>query len=523
MRTVGEYVSHGNVQRGWIVPPRSRLRAGRFGRMFRHLEPSNRDEAFLENLSLVMREPARPSDHIDQIPAGYTYFGQFIDHDLTFDPASSLTRRNDPNALVNFRTPRFDLDSLYGEGPIGQPYLYEKDRATLRIEKNTPIQGEEDLPRLSNDSVAVIPEPRNDENVIISQLHLAMMKFHNKVVVELLNEGKASRGDLFESAQQIVRWHYQWCVLSDFLPKLTGLPSISTMPPHVERRGLTVEALNALSRHPLQFEDIPFPNEARGSQWRKDLRLFRWIHDPFIPVEFSSAVFRFGHSMVRDGYNLNASAGEIDLFNGSRSLAGAKQRPKGMKIDWFLFFDFPDSPWEPRNMTRARPIDTLIAKPLTHVPVSIVRDGPTSLPLRNLLRGRTFDLPSGQAVAYAMGLPKDQILGEGRPLEIDHLGVGNSAIARGGMAIDLKALEAGLQKDAPLWYYTLAEAQAFTHGLRLGPMASRIMAEVFVGLLLADQSSFLNNRPRWAPTQGAFGCTQDGKFGIADFLRWAVT
>ncbi len=522
MRALEQPVSHGKLQRGWIVPPRSRLSVGRFGRMFRHLNPSSNDEAFLENLSLIMREPARPSDHIDQIPAGYTYFGQFVDHDLTFDPVSSLTRHNDPNALVNFRTPRFDLDSLYGEGPIGQPYLYEKDRATLRIAINTPVAGEEDLPRLSNDSVAVIPDPRNDENVIISQLHLAMMKFHNKVVA-VLKLDNAWQGDLLKAAQQIVRWHYQWCVLSDFLPRLTGLPSIARMPPHVGRGELTHEALNELSRHPLQFEDLPLANGARGGQWRKDLRLFKWVHDPFIPIEFSGAVFRFGHSMVRDGYNLNARGGEIDLFNEGRSLAGSKQRPPGMGIDWSLFFDFPNSPWGPHNMTRARPIDTLIAKPLAQLPASVARDGPTSLPLRNLLRGRAFDLPSGQAIAVAMGLTKDQILGQGRPFEIDHLGIGNSTIERGGVAVDLKALEADLQKDAPLWYYTLAEAQAFEHGLRLGPMASCMMAEVFVGLMLADQSSFLNIDPRWAPAAQKFGCSQDRKFEIADLIAWAIS
>lgn len=73
------------------------------------------------------------------INAGYTYLGQFIDHDLTFDPASSLQKQDDPDALVDFRTPRFDLDNIYGRGPDDQPYLYEEDGRLLQLGR--PLTG----------------------------------------------------------------------------------------------------------------------------------------------------------------------------------------------------------------------------------------------------------------------------------------------------------------------------------------------------------------------------------------------
>ena len=151
------------------------------------------------------------------IPAGYTYLGQFIDHDITFDPGSSLTKLNDPDALHNFRTPALDLDSVYGSGPKDEPFRYTGDRFIL----GTPLTGSpdtraHDLPRASNHR-AIIGDHRNDENVIVAQLHSVMMRFHNAIVGDLLNTP-----DRFASAQQSVQWHYQWVVVWDFLCRICG-------------------------------------------------------------------------------------------------------------------------------------------------------------------------------------------------------------------------------------------------------------------------------------------------------------
>ena len=99
-----------------------------------NLLPESADTpAQLKALGQTMEDVGRPEELGPEDPdagdssvaAVYTYFGQFVDHDITFDPVSSLERLNDPDALVNFRTPRFDLDSVYGRGPLDEPFLYD--------------------------------------------------------------------------------------------------------------------------------------------------------------------------------------------------------------------------------------------------------------------------------------------------------------------------------------------------------------------------------------------------------------
>jgi len=178
----------------------------------------------LDALARAMVEP-EPKEGEDvtagdnpDIPAGFTYFGQFVDHDLTFDPTSKLQRDNDPDALVDFRTPRFDLDAIYGRGPDDQPFLYEDDGVRMLIGTNEA--GEDDLPRNAKGR-ALLGDARNDENLIVSQLSLGVLRYHNKVVerpsvFELPSERR------FDEGRRIVRWHYQWAVVHDFLARLVG-------------------------------------------------------------------------------------------------------------------------------------------------------------------------------------------------------------------------------------------------------------------------------------------------------------
>src|SRR6185295_13620350 len=196
---------HGTV-RGFDSVLKSRNFEGRFGRMFRNLPAAGFDPRDLLELGATMIS-AKTED--SNVPAGYAYFGQFLGHDITFDPASSLQHDNDPDALVDFRTPRFDLDSVYGRGPVDQPYLYEKDDSCFLLGDLLDNNEDVDVPRAATER-AIIADPRNDENVIVSQLHAIFLRFHNRMVEENPDAD-------FSGVQQLVRWHYQWVVLYDFL------------------------------------------------------------------------------------------------------------------------------------------------------------------------------------------------------------------------------------------------------------------------------------------------------------------
>src|ERR1700758_1906828 len=180
---------HGRGVRGLSLPRSSQLFTGPFGRIFRALSPAefgNNDQENRQNLATLGKAMVStrddPKDGPDPeesgIPALYTYLGQFVDHDLTFDPSSSLQQQDDPDGLVDFRTPRFDLDNVYGRGPDDQPYMYDftkgSDRAKFLLGK--PLTGApaikppaQDLARNASNIApgqnarAIIGDPRNDE------------------------------------------------------------------------------------------------------------------------------------------------------------------------------------------------------------------------------------------------------------------------------------------------------------------------------------------------------------------------
>jgi hypothetical protein len=452
---------HGQLYLRDGVPPRFRFPArGRFGRMFRCVRPFAQDtpavRKALEKLGEAggVMDPGNANPDNPRIPAGFTFLGQFIDHDLTFDPTSSLERQSDPESIENFRTPVFELDSVYGAGPAASPYLYESDRnnrGKLLIDADRP----HDLPRNSQ-GIALLGDPRNDENIIVSQLHLAFVKFHNAVYDKLKADG-VSPGQLFDETQKLVRWHYQWIVLHEFLPLLVGQDMVNT----VLRQGL------------------------RFYSWR-------WRREPFIPVEFSVAAYRFGHSQVRGGYGINDGFGAaIFVPPGATGEDLSSGRPLEARkvIDWRRFFAL-DVSVTPQLSQR---IDTTLSRPLFQLPFGVAAN-PASLAQRNLLRHLTFGLPSGQTVARRMGAS---------PLSADELA-------------DVAAIDAGLAKSTPLWFYVLREADKRANGQTLGPVGGRIVAEVFIGLLQADDLSFVSQNPTWKPTLGT-----NGDFKMTDLLGFA--
>jgi hypothetical protein len=476
---------HGSEElRGLDAVPRSRLHEGRFGRMFRALPPADQPRDALIALGTAMSERRRPiarNQDNARIASVYTYLGQFIDHDITFDPTSRLQRLNDPDALHNFRTPRYDLDSLYGSGPADSPFLFDSRDDVFRgvrllIGRN-PDENEAGDPLERDDLLrnrqerAVIGDPRNDENVIVSQLQLAFVRFHNRTARLLHDRNRRlKRAALFKAAARLVRWHYQWVVVRDFLPRIVG---------------------DQLAREVLKPDGTT------------ELRFFEWQNQPFMPVEFSAAAYRFGHSMVRPSYDLNDNVldvpifGRVDRPGHFDHLGGFRALPVGWTIDWRRFVKIGNSRPQP-----SRKINTRLADPLLHLPLNIDLKR-NSLAALNLLRGKALQLPSGQEVANAIG----ETPMTAAQLKLDRFGL--SAAHR-----------AALEAETPLWYYVLREAE-MGGGQQLGRVGGRIVAEVLVGLLNGDPHSFLRQDPNWKPER--IPAAQRRKFTLADLLKFATT
>ena len=463
---------HADPVRGLQRVAESRLVQGRFGRMFRGLPPLQLSAAAVRALAGLMAEGDTVGGKNDNpdVPAGYTYLGQFLDHDLTFDPASSLERQNDPDALTNFRTPRFDLDSVYGRGPADQPYLYSDTRPDRFLVDRR--DGLLDLPRNSQGR-ALIGDPRNDENVLVSQVHLTLLRFHNAVVKRLREFPAAAPrpGETsFAAAQRVVRWHYQWVLAHDFLRRVVG----------AETHG------SVLVREPLVPGGTPVEQVRR--------RFYSWQSEPFIPVEFSVGAYRIGHSMVRAGYDLNTTVtgvpilpdGPIRTADPLSHLGGFRPLPAQWQVEWRRFFDVGR---RAPGLQLSRILNTKIAPPLLELPPEVAA-GISSLAERNLLRGVRLGLPSGQDVARAMGVA---------PLSDRQL-----LLPEPGAA--------------PLWWYVLREAKVLGAGRHLGPVGGRIVAEVFLGVLEADPSSYLKAEPGWRPFLPA---ATKNDFTMGDLIAFA--
>jgi hypothetical protein len=412
---------------------------------------------------LLITDPTLSANNPDNPThtAGTTFMGQFLDHDMTFDIASKLGKATEPFTAPNGRTPAFDLDSVYGGGPVASPQLYEAgDRAMLRIESGGQF---EDLPR-ATDGTAIIGDPRNDEHVIIAGLQCAFIRFHNEAV-ELARAKGAD--DPFAEARRLTTWHYHWMILHEFLPLFVG------------------QAL---------VDDV----------LRNGRRFYRPRVGAYIPVEFQAAAYRFGHSMVRPSYRANMKGDKGGpffalIFSPSATgpdpvdLRGGCRAPRRF-VGWQTFFDFGDG-----EVKRNKRIDTKVSTPLFTLPLGAIasHDPPTALPQRNLLRQLTWKLPSGQTLAKKMRLPS---------LAPDDLS-------------ELAGYGVGFDRSTPLWYYVLKESEVMADGLHLGPVGGRIVAEVIIGLLQTDPASYVTVRPNWKPTlPSKFGA---GQFRMIDFLAFA--
>lgn len=450
-----------------------------YSRMFKGNQHPSFPEESLKDLAHAMGIGRLVT--LDGTPSGLVYFGQFIDHDLTRDETKLRDAgKRPPEQTRNFRTARFDLDSLYGKGPAGEladpliapeDYLYDhsipgSERFRLgRIdppEPGSPARKpltRSDLPRRS-DLTAVIADDRNDENLIIAQLTTVFLKFHNRLL-DLLDQDKpliqhAGGKTPFEKAQRLVTWHYQYLVIREFIDNII----LNCVSNKVFSGSYTPQLFRPQSGQPVD-----------------------------LPVEFAMAAFRFGHSMVRNDYRLHAGSDkELSalLRREPRRLAADEV------VDWDLFFGDRGT-----GTNLALRIDTKLASALTQLPPNVVAlftgCAPSeilSLPARTLIRGSRVGLPSAQEACCQAKIPF-----------VD--------FRRGERHYDLLK-QHGMDKRTPLWYYLLHEAwiagsdfpntiQLRKSGLRLGQLGSLIVAEVILGLLTADGSSFLHASPPWKP------------------------
>jgi hypothetical protein len=457
------------------------------------------------------------------VPAGYTYFGQFVDHDLTLDSKSTFDGNNHP---TNQRTPRFDLDCVYGQGPLDDPHMYEADGVHMKLGRVLDAAADrKDLFRetIGGKNRARIGDHRNDENSIVSQIQAGFIRFHNKVADKLKKSDPSLTGAVwFNASRNEVRWTYQRTLVEDYLKRV------------IDKN--VIEA----------FETTRKPNARGASTIATAFALYRPENRAALPLEFAGAAYRFGHSLVRNGYVLGDDGTNLNkfiIFDGNmdeNSLIGFQPLIDSHFInDWRRFF--PDSseegkkgvplpggkggnneqnigdddvPGTPRLQWAYR-LDPMIANPLRMLPVVVADDPPPSLLVRNLWRGAAFQLPFGQEFETALKLPKldPKYFCFRQELQRD---------ATDSKQYQFVKVDAKMIKNTPLWFYILAEAQkptvdalkgkpvfneddllenAGATGTQLGPVGGRILLEVFNGLLDSDPDSYRNHpdAATWKP------------------------
>jgi len=403
-----------------------------YARLFPNLPSFTADVAFLNALGRAggLCDCGAGDDDEESLgsdAAGWPFFGQYIAHDITAD-RSAVQAHVDPSRLRNARSPKLNLECLYGDGPVGHPFLFQHTDGAKLL---TSPDGH-DVQR-NAEGTAVIGDPRNDSHVLMSQMHLAFVRAHNAFVDRVRARG-TPEADVFETAARELRWHYQSAILGEFLPHLIGAPLVDTLL-HEGRRFYVPEG------------------------------------EPFIPLEFADAAYRYGHSQIRHFYTLNGDAVPHKVFP---DLVGFHPTPPDLHVEWPRLFDVAGHP----PAQRAKKMDGRLVDALISLPDVITGESPEefhSLAARDLQRGQGVGLPSGEAVAVAMSET---------PLTAEE--VGTAAV--------------GWRGETPLWYYILREADVRGAGDRLGPVGGRIVGEVLLGLLDLDESSVRHAPADWRPS-----------------------
>jgi hypothetical protein len=335
--------------------------ASSYARLFPDLPPFTADETFL--YALGRAGGLCDCGDIDDDPsslgteaAGWPFFGQFIAHDITAD-RSALGSHVDPSRLRNARSPQLDLECLYGDGPIGHPFLYQRSDPAKLL---TSPDGHDLLRNI--EGTAIIGDPRNDSHVLMSQMHLAFVYAHNRLVDRSRANG-TPESEVFDTAARELRWSYQAAILREFLPKLIG-------------------------------------GAATDQLVREGRRFYQPKADAFIPLEFADAAYRYGHSQIRHKYSLNKTSPATSIFP---DLLGFRPVSPEHRVDWTHLFDASGHP----PAQRGKKIDGRLVGALIALPVALTGNSEVaefhSLAVRDLERGQEVGLPSGEEIARLMG------------------------------------------------------------------------------------------------------------------------
>jgi Animal haem peroxidase len=440
-----------------------------------------------------------------QIPAGFTYLGQFIDHDMTFDRTNVMLGANvSPAQLLQARSPSLDLDSLYGAGPQDpeSAKFYEADGLHLKMGKTVaadgiPAKDGFDLPRGAGNTVAqkrkaIVPDPRNDENLAVAQTHLAFHRFHNRVVDTQL--GSVPQSQKFDKAREIVTKHYQWMIRTDYLPRICA-------------PGVVNDVFNNGRK---AFEVGVNPTNV-----------------PTMPIEFSVAAFRLGHAMIRRAYNWNQrfddGAGTLDwlfIFSaGGGDLFGEQRLASNWIADFRRLYDFGEAGKQnlvvpASKFNRAMRIDTTLVDPLKNLPPGTFggpnvpfNDPKANLAFRNLTRAKMVKLATGQQMATFL---------KGKGVNLTKLTKAQIRDGKNGAPLDAltQAQRQAVLKDTPLWFYILREAEF--GGGRLKGVGGRIVAETFHRAMEGSQHSIVRDTS-FSPSLGPNSNT----FRMVDLLLFA--
>lgn len=450
------------------------------------------DPAALAALGEAMMECTGGPTIGGDMPAAYTYLGQFIAHDVT-----KMATVDEADGKLNWRSSALDLDSLFG--PVDRrlrPVPDTRFEAGLGLGRTSGGDaGFDDLPRTDRGEAAV-PDPRNDNNLAVAQFHVSMIKFHQAVAARFAGESPGAQ-------RRITLQHFQAVVLFDYLRRIVD------------------QAV---------YRDV-FLNGRAVVHAGVDLTKNAFL----IPVEFAAACFRMGHSMVRSHYMMwgkdtGGALGQLLAF----TFRGGSLEQGRLPADWvahwpYLLDEGPDT------SMRAALIDTRLAQRFFRLPDWMFprrRDaeipGTANLTARTLATGRRLLIPRAQSVAEQVR----QHLGGRPPLDT----LEDWRLDHGATDMVRRCLNAGdygerLVQKTPLWFYTLREAEHFHQGKRLGPLASRIVMETLHaaiqaapgGIIDADNRVFFDPIKRnGAPRRGPCG-PDDNPYTLRDLFELATS